>query len=91
MFLGSTTHLVPYLCFASAFLVELDDLHHGLRMLLLLRLGDAVLLQELLPFFGKTRELAGGRVDADVSEVDGVVWSGDLDLFRSVEEVSHEG
>lgn len=33
--------------------VEGDDIHDGLRILFLFRLGDATLLQHPLPFFGQ--------------------------------------
>jgi hypothetical protein len=81
-------HLVPDV--AVALLVELDDVHDGLRVLLLLESGDAALLEELLPLLGEAGELAGGGVEADVGEVDGVVGGADLWTLRGVEKVGHE-
>lgn len=52
------SHLVPDV--AMAFLIEFDDVHHGLRVLFLFRSGDTALLEELLPFFREAGELACG-------------------------------
>jgi hypothetical protein len=51
------THLVPdriFLALLSIVLVEVDNVHDSLRVLLLLFLCDAILLQHALPFLGET-------------------------------------
>lgn len=64
-----------------ALLIKLDDVHDGLRILFLLRPGDAVLLEENLPLLRKTGEFASRGVEPDVCEMDGVVGSADLDTL----------
>jgi len=52
-------HLVPdgvVLALLGIVLVEVDDVHDGLRVLLLLLLRDAILLQHALPFLGEALE-----------------------------------
>jgi hypothetical protein len=71
-------------------LIEFNDFHDGLRVLFLIRPGDAALLQELLPCLGKTGELAGGRVEADVGEMDGIEGGADLESLGLVQKVGDE-
>lgn len=68
-------------------LVEFDDLHDRLGMLLLLLTGDARLLEELLPLLGHAGELAGGRVEADMHEMDWVIWNRDFRTLGGRKEV----
>ncbi len=85
------THLVPDRRVPPVILlVELDDLHDRLGVLLLLRFGDTALLQQLLPLLRQASELARGGVEADMGEVDGVVGSADLWPLGGIEEVRHE-
>jgi len=44
-------------------------------------------LEELLPFLGEASELAGGGVEADVGEMDGVVGSADFEALIGLEDV----
>jgi hypothetical protein len=72
--------LVPHLIIPpSILLVEPHDIDHGLRVFLLLLLGDSTLLQQTLPFFRQTGELARLVVIADMSNMDGILGGGDLD------------
>ena len=87
---GYRSHLVPNRSLATSLLVKLDNFHDRLRVLLLVRLGNATLLEELLPFLRKTGELAGRRVETDVCKVDGIVRRADLGTLRAVEEIGHE-
>lgn len=70
--------LVPNRGVTSTLLIELDDFHDGLRVLLLLHLGDATFLEELLPFLGEASELTRRRVETDMSQVNGVIRCTDL-------------
>jgi hypothetical protein len=75
--------LVPYLIITittSVFLIETHDVHHSLRVLFLLLLRDAILLQQALPLFGQACELAGLVVISDVGDVDRVFGSRDFDI-----------
>lgn len=75
---------VPNLIIAAGiFLVEPHDVDHSLRVLLLLLFGDAVLLQQALPFFRQARKLAGLIVVTNVSDVDGILGCRYLDAARS--------
>lgn len=75
--------LVPdFVISASVFLVESHNVDHGLRVLLLLLLGDTVLLQESLPFFRQAGELASLIVVAHVGDMNRVFGGGDLDAPR---------
>ena len=47
-------HLIEHVDLAAALLVELDNLHHSERVLLLVLPRDARVLQELLPFLAVT-------------------------------------
>lgn len=62
-------------------LVELDDLHDCLGVLLLLLAGDTCVLEELLPLSWEAGELARACVEADMGEVDGVVRRTDFRPF----------
>lgn len=58
----SSTHLLPHLIVSvplGVVLVEVDNVHGSLGVLLLLLLGDAILLEHALPFLG---EALGGRL-----------------------------
>ena len=57
-------------------LVEFDNLHDHLGIILLLLTGDISLLEELLRLLGHTSELTGGRVEADMHESYGIEISG---------------
>lgn len=85
-----SSHLVPDGVVATALLVELDNIHDRLRILLLVALGNATLLEKLLPFLRETRELTRRRVEADMGEVHWVVRRANLGTLRSVQEVSNE-
>jgi len=84
---GYCTHLVPHRRIPTTLLIEFHDLHDGLRVLLLFTLGDTALLEELLPFFRQTGELASGRVEADMRKVHRVVGCTDLRPLRAAEEI----
>ena len=81
-------HLVPYV--AVAFLIEFDNVHDSLGVLLLFRSRDAALLEQLLPLLGKTGEFAGGGIEADVGEVHWIIGSADLWALRGTEKFGHE-
>ena len=72
---------------ACGLLVEFDDFDDSLGVLLLFGSGDTRFLEELLPFLGETGELAGGGVESDVREVDGVIRRGYLWSLGRVEKV----
>lgn len=59
---------------AGVLFVESHDIHHGLRVLLLFLLRNAILLEQTLPFFGKTGKLTGLIIVADMGNVDWVLW-----------------
>lgn len=63
-------------------LVELDDLHDGLGVLLLLLAGYACVLEELLPLSREAGEFARACIEANMGEVDGVVRRADFRPFR---------
>lgn len=69
-------HLVPDV--TMAFLVEFDDVHNGLRILLLFRSGDTAFLKKLLPLLREAGELSCRRVEADMGEMDRIVRGADL-------------
>jgi hypothetical protein len=68
-------------------LVELDDFHDRLRVLLLLLTSDTRLLEELLPLLWHASELARRRVEANVHEVDRVIWDRDFRTLGGRQEV----
>ena len=72
---------------AMGLLVEFDDLHDRLRVLFLLLTGDTRLLEKLLPLFGHAGELARGRVEADMHEVDRVIRDRDFRTLGRCKEV----
>jgi hypothetical protein len=85
---GDVAELVPDLvAVCVGLLVEFDDLHNRLRVLLLLLAGDPRLLEELLPLLGHPSELSRRRVEADVHEVDWVVRDRDFWTLGGCEEV----
>lgn len=71
-------------------LVELDDFHNCLWVLLLLAARDAALLEELLPFLREACELASGRVEAYMGQMHRIVGSADLQALVRGEQVRHE-
>ena len=76
---GDIAEFVPDLvALCVSLLVGFNDLHDRLGILLLLLTGDIRLLEELLPLLGHTSELTGGHVEADVHEVDWVIWGRDF-------------
>ena len=75
------------LALCVSLLVEFDDLHDRLGILLLLLTGDIRFLEELLSLLGYTSEFTGGRVEADVHEVDQVIWDRDLSTLGGRKEV----
>lgn len=89
--LGSA-HLLPHICVSVALgriLIEGDNVHNSLWVGLLILFRDAGLLQQLLPLFRKTRELAGIRVEAHMCQVHRVVRCRDLDLLLLREHIAH--
>lgn len=92
---GRDTHefdgakLVPDVV-GGTLLVELDDLHDGLGILLLLQARYATFLEQLLPFLGKTCELASGGIEADVGEMDRVVGCADLWAPAGGKDLGHK-
>ena len=85
---GDISEFVPDLVpLCVSLLVEFDDLHDRLGILLLLLTGDTRLLKELLPLLGHSGELARGRVEANVHEMDRVIWDRDFRTFGRGEEV----
>jgi len=67
-------------------LIEFDNLHYSLRILLLVRLGDTAFLEKLLPFLGETGELAGGRVETNMSEMNWIIWRANFWTLGGVED-----
>ena len=65
---------------AGRFLVEPHDIHHGLRMFLLLLLGNPVLLQQSLPFPWQAGELPGPIVVSNVGYVHWIRGGRDLEI-----------
>lgn len=68
---------LPYSFIGSLFgvvLVEIDNVDYGLRMLFLLLLGDAAIVQHTLPFFWKSCKLTGIAVVSDVRNMYGILW-----------------
>ena len=85
---GEIAEFVPDLvALRVGLLVEFDDLHDRLRIPLLLLTGNTRLLEELLPLLGHAGELAGGRVEADMHEVDWVIWDRDFRTLGGCKEV----
>ena len=71
-------------------LVELDDVHDSLGILLLLLARYAAFLEQLLPFLWQAGELTGGRVKADVGEMDWIVRRADLWASAGCKDLRHE-
>jgi hypothetical protein len=85
---GDIAEFIPDLvALCMSLLVEFNDLHDRLGMLLLLLTGDTRLLEELLPLFGHTSELTGGRVEADMHQMDWVIWDRDFRTLGGRKEV----
>jgi hypothetical protein len=68
-------------------LVEFDNLHDRLGIPLLLLVGNNRLLEALLSPIGHAGELTGGRVEADMHEVDWVIWDRDFRMLGGCKEV----
>ena len=84
---GEIAKFVPDLVLRVGLLVEFDDLHNRLGIPLLLLASNTGLLEELLPLLGHAGELAGGRVEADMHEVDWVIWDRDFRTLGGCKEV----
>ena len=80
------THLVPNRRVSATLLIELDDLHDCLWILLLLQLGNTAFLQKLLPFLWQARKFTRGRVEPDMRKMNGVVGCTDLRSLVVVQE-----
>lgn len=78
MRIGMIEFVPDFIVSASILLVESHDVDHGLRMLLLFLLRDTILLQQSLPFLGKTGELASLVIVAHMSNMDWVFRGGNL-------------
>lgn len=57
------------------FLVEVEDLYQSFWILLLLSLRDTCIVDQTLPFFGKTSELASSAIIANMRDMYGILWS----------------
>ena len=68
-------------------LVGFDELHDRLGVPLLLLVSNTRLLEELLLLLGHAGELTGGRVEADMDEVDWVIWDRDFRTLGGCKEV----
>ena len=78
---------------AGVLFVEAHNIHHSLRVFLLFLLRDTILLKQALPFFGKTSELTGLIIVADVGDVDWILWRRNLHVAtgRSKHTVDESG
>lgn len=74
----------------SILLVETHDVHHSLRVFLLLLLRDSVLLQQPLPLLGETGELASLVIIADMGDMDWILWGRDLHVARGAKHAVDE-
>ena len=68
-------------------LVEFDELHDRLGVPLLLLVSNTRLLKELLLLLGHAGELTSGRVEANMDEVDWVIWDRDFRTLGGCKEV----
>ena len=68
-------------------LVEFDKLHDCLGVPLLLLVSNTRLLEELLLLLGHAGELTSGQVEANMDEVDWVIWDRDFRTLGGCKEV----
>ena len=68
-------------------LVEFDKLCDHLGVPLLLLVSNTRLLEELLLLLGHASELTSGRVEANMDEVDWVIWDRDFRTLGGCKEV----
>lgn len=87
---GATwVHLIPHVPNSNrtlCLLVELHNLHDSFGVALLLETRDAAVREKLLPFLWQTSELASGRVETDVGEVNRIVRGRNLRFFLRIKE-----
>ena len=72
---------------AWGLLVEFNDLHGCLGIPLLLLVVNNGLLEELMSLLGYAGELTSGQVEADMHEVDWVIWDQDFRMLGGYKEV----